>query len=72
MLEVIRKARKNYICVYCEDPILKDDLYKSFKGKSARYDLSLKQIGIEYYHERLCYDVDKCNSVALEKGFIDQ
>lgn len=70
MKELIRKARKNYTCVYCEEPILKNNLYKSIKGKSPRFE-DEKQIGISYFHERLHDDYIKCNEMAFKKGIID-
>ena len=71
MVSIIRKARKNYLGVYCEGLIFKNDLYKSFKGRIPKFNDNEIQIGIEYYHERLHEDYIKCNESALQKGFID-
>lgn len=50
------KARKNYQCAQCDQPILKGDLYNYIEGKAPRYadDGHYIPIGIKYYRCKVC------------------
>ena len=48
-------ARKKYICNQCDGPINKGDSYLFGKGRWPKYNDECQQIGIQYYHFRICH-----------------
>ena len=53
-------AKKIWTCDHCGKDINPGDKYQFESGNGPRYDDDDKQIGIEYWSSRLCFDSLKC------------
>jgi hypothetical protein len=59
-VDIVRKARKAYICVCCGDTIPKGEKYIHSKRKEPTYNEHDTQNGIRFVSERLCCDAMRC------------
>ena len=65
---MIRKARKEHACTYCNNTIKPGDTYDYQEGKEPLYDDDVMgndvQIGIRYYKDKMCLKCDEelCNT----------
>ena len=50
--DIVRTARKEHTCCFCENPIKIGEKYTHYKGRSPRYDGNDIQIGIQFYSEK--------------------
>jgi len=70
MSEMLRKARKKYICDNCDAEIKKGDLYYYTSTRQPAYSEDGMgndvQTGIFYDKARLCYDTISCFHVVAE------